>query len=148
MMPEERFTNLENAFDTLARLAVQTKSRTDSLSDLVTESKSQTESLIQQTETLIQLVRDHDERMTMQLTWLNQLGEAQANADFKIAALADAQIKTEAAQANSEAKIAALADAQRRTEASLVRLSDAQADSDRKLGELIHIVRKGLEDRS
>ena len=42
-----------------------------------------------------------------------------AEADRAIAALADAQIRTEAAQVNSDARIAALADAQIRTEDAL-----------------------------
>jgi hypothetical protein len=55
-----------------------------------------------------------------------------------MAALADSHINLEESQRRTE-------DAQRRTEAALERLADAQAHSDRKLNELIDIVREGRE---
>jgi transcription elongation GreA/GreB family factor len=76
MTTEERVLKLENAFATLSELVAQEKTRTD---------------------VLLQLVRDHDERMNQQLTWINHLGAESANADARIAQLADAQIRTEEA---------------------------------------------------
>ncbi len=58
-------------------------------------------------------------------------------ADRSIAALADAQIRTEAAGANTEAHIVALTDAQVRTEAAQAEFRAAQAESERKLGALV-----------
>lgn len=45
--------------------------------------------------TLVQLVRDHGERFDTHLEWINRLGEAAADSEQKIAALVDAQIRTE-----------------------------------------------------
>jgi hypothetical protein len=45
--------------------------------------------------TLVQLVRSHGERFDTHLAWINRLGEAQADSEQKIAALVDAQIRTE-----------------------------------------------------
>jgi chromosome segregation ATPase len=75
------------------------------------------------TDTLLQLVRDHDGRSETQMNWINQLGAAQANTEAKVAAIADGMIHLQEAQANSEAKISALAEAQGRTEEALARLT-------------------------
>jgi site-specific recombinase len=45
--------------------------------------------------TLVQLVRSHGERFDTHLGWINRLGEASADSEQKIAALVDAQIRTE-----------------------------------------------------
>ena len=44
---------------------------------------------------LIELTQNHAGQLDTQRDWINQLGEAQAESTQKIAALADAQIKTE-----------------------------------------------------
>lgn len=84
--------------------------------------------------TVVELLRNHHEGFT-------EMRAAQANADAKIAALANAQIRGEetmnvlkAAQADADAKIAALA--------------VSQANSDRKLDALIDIVRGGRNGES
>lgn len=69
---------------------------------------------------LIELTRGHSEQLDTQRGWINQLGEAQADSTQKIAALADAQI---------------------RTEDSLSRLALAQTHADQRLDALIDIVR-------
>jgi|GEM_PF-3361054 len=55
--------------------------------------------------------------------WFDEIREAQANTDVKIAALVDAQIRNEdeakASRTNTDAKIAALVDAQIRNEDEL-----------------------------
>lgn len=134
MTTEERLLRLENAFATLAELAARQHERTDSLE--------------QSHQILVQLVRNMDERMDQHLTWINQLGAESVNADVKIAALADAQIRADEARTNADAKIAALADAQIRTEASLGRLAEAQAQTDKRLDALIDIVREGRNGKS
>lgn len=78
--------------------------------------------------TLTRVVESIDSRLNTQLGWINSLGEA--------------QVRLEAAQANSEAKIAALADAQIRTEEALTRLAQAQAHTDQRLDALIDFVRE------
>lgn len=72
--------------------------------------------------TLTRLAESMDSRLNTQLSWINSLGEAQANSDAKIAALVDAQIRTEEAQV--------------RTEEVLLRLAEAQAHTDQRLDEL------------
>jgi hypothetical protein len=74
MTTEERVLRLENAFATLAEMVANEKTRTD---------------------LLLQLVRDHEERSETHGSWINQLGTAQAESERKIAALVDAQIRTE-----------------------------------------------------
>jgi len=97
---------------------------------------------------LTRLAESLDDRLNTQLSWINSLGEAQANSEAKIAVLVEAQ-------ANSEAKIAALADAQIKTEEALVRLAEAhaklaesQAHTDQRLDALIDIVREGRNGKS
>jgi predicted nucleic acid-binding Zn-ribbon protein len=84
MSVEERVLRLENAYTTLAELLAHAESRTN---------------------VLLQLARSADERLETQQGWINQLGEAQANSEKKIEALADAQIKTEAALAELSATV-------------------------------------------
>lgn len=86
---------------------------------------------------------------------MDALEQAQANSEGKIAALADAQIRTEASQANSESKIAALADAQIRTESAMAnltekmaQLAESQAHTEQRLDALIDIVREGRNGKS
>lgn len=45
--------------------------------------------------TLVRLVQSHGERFDTHLAWINRLGEASADSEQKIAALVDAQIRTE-----------------------------------------------------
>jgi uncharacterized protein YdgA (DUF945 family) len=83
---------------------------------------------------LTRLVESLDERLNTQLSWINSLGEAQANSDAKIAALADAQIKTEDA-------LVKLAEAH-------TKLAESQAHADKRLDALIDIVREGRNGKS
>lgn len=119
--------------------------------------------------TLTRLAESMSERMDQHLEWINHLGEAQANADARIAALADAQIHTEERMARVETALASvvavstrsgegmvrvetalasLVEAQARTESALARLADAQAHTDQRLDALIDIVREGRNDKS
>ena len=77
---------------------------------------------------LVEMIRRHDQR-------LDEVRAEQSNADERIAALADAQIKTEEIlarltnridheQSNADKRIAALAKAQIRTDEALARLTD------------------------
>jgi septal ring factor EnvC (AmiA/AmiB activator) len=126
---------------------------------------------------LTRLAQGLDERMDTHLTWINSLGEAQANSDAKIAALTNAQIKTEevlarlgeaqshtdqrlnALVSHTDQRLNALADAQIRTEEALARLAAAQAQAearlaaaqahtDQRLDALIDIVREGRNGKS
>lgn len=83
---------------------------------------------------LTQLIQGHSGQLDTQRDWINQLGEAQAESEQKIAALADAQIRTEDALARFTAS----------TEAALARLAQAQTHTDGRLDALIDIVR-GLQ---
>jgi chromosome segregation ATPase len=98
--------------------------------------------------TLTRLVESMDGRMDQHMAWINQLGEAQANADARIAALADAQIYTEERMARVEMALVSLAEAQARTEDALTRLAEAQAHTDQKLDALIDLIREGRNGKS
>ena len=91
--------------------------------------------------TITRLAESMDGRMDQHQAWINQLGEAQANTDARIAALADAQIHTEERMARVETALASLAEAQARTEGALTKLAEAQAHTDRRLDTLIDVVR-------
>ena len=109
-------------------------------------------------EKLVQVALSSDERM-------DELKAAQANSDAKIAALTDAQIRTEDGlrqfRASTEAMMAALAEshirlaeshtrlaeAHARLEESLARLADSQAHTDARLDALIDIVREQREGK-
>lgn len=88
--------------------------------------------------TLVQLVRDHGERFDTHLAWINQLGAAQAE-------LTAAQADLAAAQANSEGKIAALVDAQIRTEDELRRLAEQGAQANARIDRLAELVERLTE---
>ncbi len=107
---EERNRSLENAYQILVQLLQRDGQRLD-----------QHELLLAQHEARM---NDFDAMMKSMAEEFNALmrviAEAQANADFKIAALADAQIRTEAA---------------------LERVEAQQAHTDRRLSALIDIVR-------
>jgi chromosome segregation ATPase len=84
--------------------------------------------------TLTRLAESFDERLNTQLSWINSLGEAQANSEAKIAALANAQIKTEDA-------LVRLAEAH-------TKLAESQAHTDQRLDALIDIVREFRNGKS
>jgi chromosome segregation ATPase len=98
--------------------------------------------------TLTRLVENISGRMDQHSQWINQLGEAQVNADARIAALADAQIHTEERMVRVETALAALVEAQARTESALARLAEAQAHTTQKLDALLDVVGEGRDDKS
>lgn len=67
---------------------------------------------------LLNMTRNLDERADTHTDWINQLGAAQAETERKIAALVDAQIRTEDALARLTTKMSDLADAQAHTDAT------------------------------
>jgi|ERR1044071_485521 chromosome segregation ATPase len=120
MATEERIVRLENAVATLAELASKHHERVSTLE--------------QSFQMLVQLARSADERLEQQLSWINQLGEAQANTEVKMAALTDAQIKMDEA-------LSRLAESQ-------ARLAESQTHSDQRLDALIDIVREWRNGKS
>jgi hypothetical protein len=77
--------------------------------------------------TLTQLVRNHGDRFDTHLAWINRLGEAQADSEQKIAALVDAQI---------------------RTEDELRRLAEAGAQANARIDRLAEMVERLMEGRN
>lgn len=134
MAIEERLVRLENAFATLAELASDHHERTFSLE--------------RSFEMLVQLARSADERLDQHLAWVNQLGEAQANTEVKMAALTDARIRTDEAMAKLAEVHEKIAEAHERLAEAQARLADAQAHSDQRLDALIDIVREGRNGKS
>jgi chromosome segregation ATPase len=115
MTTEERVLRIENAFATLSELvaqshesAAQSRARTDALTDLLTRTETRTADLENSFQLLTELARNASERADTHDAWINQLGAGQA--------------ELRAAQAESEHKIAALADAQIRTTDALKKL--------------------------
>ena len=117
-----------------------------------------------------------DERADTHQEWLNQLGAGQSNLEVKLAALTDAQIRTEDAlkgiresQAHLIEEQAGLAESQKRLTESQERLSEAQArltedmarlakaqerlaesqaHSDKRLDALIDIISEGRDGKT
>jgi DNA repair exonuclease SbcCD ATPase subunit len=139
MATEERLIRLENAFATLAELASNQHERANtleqSLAELASEHHERIFTLEQSFQMLVQLAQSADERMDQHLAWINQLGEAQANTESKLAALTDAQIRTDEA-------LSRLADSQARLADSQARLAESQVHTDQRLDALIDIVRE------
>jgi chromosome segregation ATPase len=92
--------------------------------------------------TLTRLAESLDDRLNTQLTWINSLGEAQANSEAKIAAVADAQIKTEDALVKLAEAHTKLAESQAKLAESQAKLAESQTHTDRRLDALIDIVRE------
>ena len=116
MSVDERITQLEQAFATLARMVEREQERTDLLAGLVASEKKRTD-------TLVQLVRDHDERSENHTNWLNELGHAQAETEKKIAALVDAQIRSEDTVARLAGRVDALTEQVAETNATVAVLA-------------------------
>jgi chromosome segregation ATPase len=94
MSVEERVLRLENAFATLQELAARSDARTGRLEDSFQK--------------LMELAVSASERDDTQVSWINELGAAQTNADARIAALADAQIRTEEQVSSLTAQVGSL----------------------------------------
>lgn len=97
--------------------------------------------------TMMQLVRNQEERLDQHMDWINQLGSRTAEMAKHMEELA-------AAQTNSEVKIAALVDAQIQTEEALARLAEAQrhteqtaAQTNARLDRLAESVERLISDR-
>ncbi len=103
MSVEERVLRLENAFATLSELVAASESRTNMM---------------------VTLLHRMDERMDQQLTWINRLGSAQANTEGKLAALIDAQIRTEQTLTTLTERMTGLVGAQERTDRRVDALID------------------------
>ena len=82
---------------------------------------------------IVQWARRADERM-------NELAEAQANSERKIAALADAQIRTEDAINKLSTSMVDLSE-------KMAELAAQQTHTDQRLDALIDIVREGREGK-
>ena len=127
MSADDRILRLENAMATLAELAADQERRTARLEESTAHLQESTARLEESFVLLVALIRRHDER----------LDEARAAQDK----LGGAQNELRAAQVESEHKIAALADAHIRTEEALANLTG-------KVDTLIDIVQGGLNGRS
>ncbi len=109
MTTEERVLRIENAFATLSELVAQSHELAAQAQRLAAESQAlaaqsqelasrvseRTTNLERSIEILTELARNASERADTHDAWINQLGRAQAESEQKIAALADAQIRTE-----------------------------------------------------
>jgi glycine cleavage system regulatory protein len=130
MTTEERILRLENSFNTLAELAAQSDARDATLADLVAKANARTDALIElaarseaRTDTLeefaadvraftrilTEITRRHGERLEDHDSQMAELRAAQANTEHKLAALVDAQIKTEDALRRLTEKVDRLA---------------------------------------
>jgi chromosome segregation ATPase len=150
MSVEERVANLEEAFLALRTIAKRADERQDSMSESI--------------KLLTQMIQRHDERF-------ENVEAEQSNADVRIAALADAQIKTEeslnrieaqmartdadvhlatleaqVARTDADVRIAALADAQIKTEESLNRIEAQMARTDERLNRLADTIERHITE--
>jgi uncharacterized phage infection (PIP) family protein YhgE len=131
MSTEERLLKLENAVLTLSELAVKVDARDDELeknfrmlTELVVKANERMDKADERADNLenhfrvlTDLAVSANERMDTHTEWINTLGaaqanliEGQANLDAKVAALTDAQIRTEEALAALTLRVDKLAD--------------------------------------
>ena len=141
----ERVNRVETSLQTLTELAVSQSGRINGVENsiqtltevaadqvkLMANLQRRVKGLEESSGTVVELLQSHHDGMT-------ELRAAQADADAKIAALADAQIRTEATLERSNERL----------QLSLSRLAESQAHSDRRLDALIDIVRGGRNGRS
>ncbi|HEX8141454.1 MAG TPA: hypothetical protein VF553_02595 [Pyrinomonadaceae bacterium] len=131
MSIEDRVVSLEQAFLALSAMV----KRADERQDTVGESINLLTKMIEHHEQRLDGVHaeqsNADERIAAladaQIRTegaLKELSAIQSNADERIAALADAQIRTEASQSHADERIAALADAHIKTEEALAKLTE------------------------
>lgn len=138
MSTEERILRIENAVATLAELSGQHDAR------LAAVERS--------FQTLVALSVRASERMDTHQDWINQLGASRAEADARMAALTDAEIRADdriaalteaqsragARSAEADARVAALTEGQR--------LADARAaEADARMAEIAEAHKKLTE---
>lgn len=135
MSTEERILRIENAVATLAELSGQHDVR------LAAVERS--------FQTLVALSVRASERMDTHQDWINQLGASRAEADARMTALTDAEIRADdriagltegqrladARAAEADARLAELAAAQTRNEASIAALAEGQRLADTRAAE-------------
>ncbi|MFL6334612.1 MAG: hypothetical protein ACJ754_14965 [Pyrinomonadaceae bacterium] len=114
---DERQTGMGRTTQTLAELAADHQQLMANLQQRVT-------GLEEANATVVELLRRHHDGIT-------EMRAAQANADAKIAALADAQIRTEAAMERGNERV----------QTALAQLAESQTHTDQRLDALIDIVR-------
>ena len=100
---EERMTQHEERISAIAR-------QNELLLKLTAQHDGRTASLEKSFQALTQLAVSASERADQHGAWINQLGAAQAETEVKIAALADAQVRTEEALARLTLKVDNLTD--------------------------------------
>jgi hypothetical protein len=144
-MSEERNLRLENAMATLAEISAQHDERLAAAErtnqtlrelaadhqQLIANMQRRVTGLEESRAMLVELLRSHHDGIT-------EMRAAQANADAKIAALAAAQIRTEAAMERGNERV----------QAALAQLAESQTHTDQKLDALIDIVRGGRNGQS
>jgi chromosome segregation ATPase len=106
---EEGVSDLEQHFKMLVEMVRRHDTKNTELSTRNAE-------LSQSFVTVVKLLQRHDQR-------LDEAREAQPDTDRRIAALVDAQIRTEEAGRHADERIAALAVAQNRTDEAISRLT-------------------------
>ncbi len=127
MTTEERLLKLENAVATLSDLAAKADARSGDMD--------------KHFRMLTELTVSASERMDTQMDWINTLGAGQAELEVKVAALTDAQIRTEEA-------LASLAQAQKRTEEALTSLTGRVDQLTTRVDKLADTVERYIEGRN
>jgi len=160
-MSEDRIVRLESAMATLAEVSAQHNERlaaieqtAQGLERTVERLDRTVERLERTTQTLSELAANHHQLIANLQRRVTGLEESQAMLVEMLHSHHDGLTELRTAQANAGAKIAALADAQIRTEAAMERgnervqtalaqLAESQTHTDRRLDALIDIVRGG-----
>ena len=144
-MTEERILRLENAMAALAEISAQHHDRLAAAEQtnqmlrglaadhqqLIANMQRRVAGLEESRAMLVELLRGHHDGIT-------EMRAAQANADAKIAALADAQIRTEAAMERGNERV----------QAALAQLAESQTHTDQRLDALIDFARGGRSGQS
>ncbi len=97
--------------------------------------------------TLVELMRNADERADGHQAWINTLGEAQAESERRIAALVDAQIRTEEKAQRTDEALRQLAESHQLLADAQRQLAESERLTDQRFDALIDILTKARGTR-
>ena len=163
MSEDERILRLENAFATLSELAARSQ-------EVDTKHEARLNTLAESNQLIVELIRRHDERMDefrerqAESDEARRASEAELHAlraetEHKIAALVDAQIRTEEAHSRGTEELRAstrglqagmeeLRASARELQAGMEELRAAQADASRKIAALAEAMKQLAESQA
>ena len=147
-MSEERNLRLENAMAKLAESSAQHDERLAAHEEQLAVHKERLAAIERTNEMLKALAADAHQLLANMQRRVTGLEEVNATLVKLLQHHNDGITEMRAAQANADARIAVLAESQAHTDAKMAALADSQAHTDKRLDALIDIVRTRFNGRS